>query len=89
MVPYQVNFGENPTIVYSSVAIMNKKNHFTLDAQGWCTGMTQRDGVGKEVGGASGWGTHVNQWLIHVNGWQKPLQYCKIISLQLIKIKEK
>ena len=39
--------------------------------------------------GASGWGTHVNPWLIHVNVWQKPLQYCKVISLQLIKINEK
>ena len=28
-------------------------------------------------------GTHVNSWLIHVNVWQKPLQYCKIISLPL------
>ena len=28
-------------------------------------------------------------WLIHVNVWQKPLQYCKVISLQLIKINEK
>ena len=37
----------------------------------------------------TGWGTHVNPWLIHVNLWQKPLQYCKVISLQLIKIKEK
>ena len=27
-------------------------------------------------------------WLIHVNVWQKPLQYCKVISLQLIKINE-
>ena len=35
------------------------------------------------------WGTHVNLWLIHVNVWQKPLQYCKVISLQLIKINEK
>ena len=34
-----------------------------------------------------GWGIHVNPWLIHVNVWQKPLQYCKVISLQLIKIK--
>ena len=34
----------------------------------------------------SGWGTHVNPWLIHVNVWQKPLQWCKVISLQLIKI---
>ena len=33
----------------------------------------------------SGWGIHVNPWLIHVNVWQKPLQYCKVISLQLIK----
>ena len=38
--------------------------------------------------GGSGWGTHVNPWLIHVNVWQKPLQYCKVISLQLIKINE-
>ena len=36
--------------------------------------------------GGSGWGIHVNPWLIHVNVWQKPLQYCKVISLQLIKI---
>ena len=39
--------------------------------------------------GGSGWGTHVNPWLIHVNVWQKPLQYCKVIRLQLIKINEK
>ena len=37
----------------------------------------------------SGWGTHINPWLIHVNVWQKPLQYCKVISLQLIKINGK
>ena len=39
--------------------------------------------------GGSGWRTHVNPWLIHVNAWQKPLQYCKVISLQLIKINGK
>ena len=43
--------------------------------------------MGRE--GGSGWGTHVNPWLIHVNIWQKPLQYCKVISFQLIKINEK
>ena len=38
----------------------------------------------------SGWGTCVNPWLVHVNVWQKPLQYCKVINLQLIKkIKKK
>ena len=36
-----------------------------------------------------GWGIHVNPWLTHVNVWQKPLQYCKVISLQLIKINGK
>ena len=39
--------------------------------------------------GGSGWGTHVNPWLIHVNVWQKTLQYCKVISLQLVKINGK
>ena len=38
------------------------------DAQGQSTGMTQRDGMGREVGG--GWGTHVHSWLIHVNVWK-------------------
>ena len=33
--------------------------------------------------------SHVNPWLIHVNIWQKPLQYCKVIRIQLIKINEK
>ena len=46
-------------------------------------------GWGGRQEGASGWGTHVNPWLIHVNVWQKPLQYCKVITLQLIKINEK
>ena len=55
-------------------------------ARGWCTGMTQRDGMGRAVRGGSGWGTHVFPWLIHVNVWQKTLQYCKVISLQLIKV---
>ena len=39
--------------------------------------------------GGSGWGTHLNPQLIHVSVWQNPLQYCKVISLQLIKINEK
>ena len=46
-------------------------------------------GWGGRWEGGSGWGTHVNPWLIHVNVWQKPLQYCKVISLQRIKINEK
>ena len=39
--------------------------------------------------GGSGWGTHVHPWLIHVNVWQKSLQYSKAISLQLNKLIKK
>ena len=39
----------------------------------------ERDGKGGERRG-SGWGTPVHPWLIHVNVWQKPLQYCKVIT---------
>ena len=46
-----------------------------VDPEGW-------DGEG-----GSGWGTHVHPWLSHVNVWQKPPQYCKVISLQLKKKK--
>ena len=46
-------------------------------------------GWGRRWEGGSGWGMHVNPWVIHVNVWQKPLQYCKVISLQQIKINEK
>ena len=55
-------------------------------ARGWCTGMTQRDGMGWRWEGGSGWRTHVHPWLIHVKCMAKPLQYCKVISLQLKQI---
>ena len=54
-------------------------------ALGWRWGM----GWGGRWKGGSGWGTHVHPWLIHVNVWQKPLQYCKVISLQLKPINKK
>ena len=54
-------------------------------ALGWPRGM----GWGGRWEGGSGWGTQVNPWLIHVIVWQKPLQCCKVISLQLIKTNEK
>ena len=39
-------------------------------------------GRGGKWEGDSGWGAHVHPWLIHVGVWQKPPQYCKVISLQ-------
>ena len=52
-------------------------------------GRLREMGWGGRREGGLGWGTHVNPWLIHVNVWQKPLQYCKVISLQLINEKKK
>ena len=49
-------------------------------AWSWCTGMTQRDGMGGRWEGG-GWGTHVHPWQIHVNVWQN--HYNIVISLQL------
>ena len=54
-----------------------------MDAWGWCTGTTQRDGTGKEEG--SGWGTRVYLWQIHVDIWQNQYNIVKLKN----KIKKK
>ena len=46
-----------------------------LDAWGWCTETTQRDGMGREAG--SGWGTRVYLWRIHVDVWQNQYNIVK------------
>ena len=53
--------------------------------------MTNLDSIlkSREWEEGSGWGIHVYPRLIHVNVWQKPLQYCKVISLQPIKMNGK
>ena len=43
------------------------------------------DGEGGGRGLQDG-GKHVHPCLIHVNVWQRPPQYCKVISLQLKRI---
>ena len=57
-----------------------------LDAWGWCTGTTQRDGMGREEGGGFGMGTHVYLWWIHVDIWQN--QYNIVKLKNKIKIKK-
>ena len=52
-------------------------------AQGRCTGMTLRDGMGREVGGGF---RMVNTCTPMAESYQcmaKSLQYCKVISFQL------
>ena len=45
------------------------------DVWGWCTGKTQRDGKGREIG--SGWGTRVHPWQIHVDIWESQYNIVK------------
>ena len=47
-----------------------------MDAWGWYTGTTQRDGRGREEG--SGWGTRVYLWRIHVDVWQNQYDIVKL-----------
>ena len=58
-----------------------------LDAWGWCTGMTQRDGMGREEGGGFRMGTHVCLWRIHFDIW--PNQYNIVKFKNKIKLKKK
>ena len=44
-----------------------------LDAWGWCTETTQRDGTGREGGS----GTRVYLWRIHVDVWQNQYNIVK------------
>ena len=63
----------------TSASLMHEAGHPKLvlwdNLEGWGG---EEDGSGLKVGG-----TRVQPWLIHVDVWQKPSQYCKVISLQL------
>ena len=72
--------------MYNIICEMNHQSRFDAwyrmlgaGALGWPRGM----GWGGRWEGVSRWGIHVHPWLIHVNVWQKPLQYCEAVSLQL------
>ena len=56
-------------------------------AQGWCTGKTQRDGAERDVGVGIRMGNTCKYMADSCQCMKKPLQYCKVIRLQLIKIK--
>ena len=56
------------------------------DAWGWCTGMTQRDGMGREVGAGYRMGNTCTPVADSCWYMAKPIQYCKVISLQLKSI---
>ena len=72
----------------ASVLPMNIQDWFPLGGTGWIS--LQSKGFSRVFSNTTiEKHQFLNPWLIHVNVWQKPPQYCKVISLQLIKINEK
>ena len=59
------------------------------NALGRCTGKTQRDGMGRDLGGGIGMGNTCKSLSYSCQCTAKTLQYCKVVNLQLIKINEK
>ena len=51
-------------------------------AWAWCTGMTQRGGMGREVGGRFRMGNTCTPVADSCQCMAKPIQYCKVINLQ-------
>jgi len=47
-------------------------------AQGWCTGMTQRDAMGREVGRGFRMGNACTLMADSSERMAKPIQYCKV-----------
>ena len=47
-------------------------------ARGWCTGMTQRDGMGREVRGGFRMGNTCTPMVDSCQCMAKPIQYCKV-----------
>ena len=47
------------------------------DARGWYTGMTQRDGMGREVGGGFRMGNTCTSVVDHVDVWQNQYNIVK------------
>ena len=52
--------------------------YLILDAWGWCTGTTQRDGMGREEGGGFGMGNTCIPVADSFRYLVKPIQYCKV-----------
>ena len=49
-----------------------------LDTRGWCTGLTQRDGMGREEGGGFRMGSTSIPVADSFWCWAKLIQYCKV-----------
>ena len=58
-------------------------------AWGWCTGMTQRDGMEREVGGVFRMGNTCTPMADSSQYMAKPIQYCKVKLINILIKKNK
>jgi len=54
--------------------------------QSQCSGTTQRDRIGREVGEGFRIRGDMYLWLIHVDVWQKPSPYCNYRPIKISKM---
>ena len=67
------------SFVVQKLLILIRSHLFIIQhAWGWCTGMTQRDVVGKEVGGGFIFGNACTPVVDSCQCMAKPIQYCKV-----------
>ena len=59
------------------------------DARGWCTGMTKRNGMGREVGGRFRMGNTCTPVVDSCWCMAKPIQYCKVKKKKDKNLKKK
>ena len=58
-------------------------------ARGWCIGMTQRDGMGREVEGGFRMGNTCTLMVDSSQCMAKQIQYCNVKLINYLKIKKK
>ena len=64
--------------IYDILRISMPFSQIILDAWGWCTGTTQRDGMGREEGGGFRMGNTCIPVVDSFRYLAKPIQYCKV-----------
>ena len=79
-------YGESNMETYTTICNIDSQREFAVWLrklkQGLCINLEGWDG-GEMGGRFKREETYVYLWLIHVDVWQKPTQYCKAIILQL------
>ena len=79
-------YGESNTQTYLPYVKQIANGNLLYDSGNslWGSVTAQRGEMVREEGGTFRWErTWVNLWLIHVDVWQKPMQYCKAIIFQV------